>query len=306
MKVVIKPFDVGVNEDPVYKLGFEKYENITKDCYFFLADAYKIMFENKYEDKERYFLCLEEPNFCTDFDGPHAKLDSGWGSIVTNGNVFQSKPIEKVYTLCPYTAECFNNRTHVFFPFNEEKIPSSFNKIYDVIYTGGVPAYTNWNKFLEVIYKYNFRDVHYNRGTNPNCSYNEKLDLYSKSKISICHGLAIAYPQHVERYKSFPNSQKNEAFKHLDKFILPQIKSRVFESAFSKSIILYWKDPWNTIEHYFEPEKEFLYFNDENDLKEKIDEILKNYDKYKHIADAAYEKAINNYTTKHFVNKYLL
>lgn len=305
MKVISCLHKNGLNADPIYNLGFEKYENIGRDCYLFLGDAYSSVFDERMYDKERVFLSLEEPNFCTDIDGPHAKLHDGWGSVSTGGKLFQSKPVENILTLCPYTAECFDNRTAVFFPFNEDLIPNSYDKIYDVIYTGGIPAFTQWGKFLDVMYKYNFRDVHYSRGTNPSCSYIEKLQLYSKSKISLCHGLAIAYPEHISRYKAFPKSEINKAFSHLDKNIMPQIKSRVFESAFSKSIILYWKDPWNTIENFFEPEKEFIYFENENDLKEKIEEILNNYDKYKQVAENAYNKAINNYTTKHFVEKYL-
>lgn len=305
MKVLACLHNNGLNADPIYNLGFEKYENIGRDCYLFLGDAYAKAFEEQYYDKERIFLSLEEPNFCTDVDGPHAKLYDGWGSTRTNGELFQSKPVDKVLTLCPYTAECFENRTAVFFPFNEDLIPKTHDKIYDVIYTGGVPAFTSWGSFLDVMYKYNFRDVHYSRGTNPSCSYHEKLELYAKTKISLCHGLAIAYPEHINRYKSFPKSQQNKAFSHLHKNLMPQIKSRVFESAFSKSIILYWKDPWNTIENFFEPEKEFIYFENEIDLKQKIDDILSNYERYQIIAENAYNKAINNYTTKHFVDKYL-
>jgi spore maturation protein CgeB len=70
-------------------------------------------------------------------------------------------------------------------------------------------------------------------------------------------------------------------------------------------LILCKKDNWNIIEKWFEPNKEFLYFENEIDLENLITEILKNYDKYQIIINNAYNKAINNYTTRHFVEKYL-
>jgi len=56
------------------------------------------------------------------------------------------------------------------------------------------------------------------------------------------------------------------------------------------------------VEEFFEPEKEFIYYDDKKDLEEKVDEITKNWEKYEHITEAAYQKAINNYTTKHLFN----
>ena len=86
---------------------------------------------------------------------------------------------------------------------------------------------------------------------------------------------------------------------------MPQIKSRVFEAAFNKSLILCLKDPWNIIEMFFKPETEFIYFENEIDLAEKILYIKNNYKEFEHIIENAYQKAINNYTTQHFYKKYL-
>ena len=58
------------------------------------------------------------------------------------------------------------------------------------------------------------------------------------------------------------------------------------------------KDPWNAIEYFYEPEKEFLYYEDEKELPEMISEISNNWQKYTHIVDNAYDRAINNYTTE--------
>lgn len=77
----------------------------------------------------------------------------------------------------------------------------------------------------------------------------------------------------------------------------------MFEAAFSRSLILCKKDEFNVIERYFEPNKEFVYFED--NLQDKIEEILANYPKYERIIENAYQRAIKNYTTKAFVNDFL-
>ena len=61
------------------------------------------------------------------------------------------------------------------------------------------------------------------------------------------------------------------------------------------------RDPWNIIEYWFEPDKEFIYYDNEEDLPEIINGILSNWEDYESIIDNAFEKAINNYTTDHFM-----
>lgn len=279
----------GLIHDPLYYLGFEKYEKKAIDCYLFMADFYKELSSKKFEDKYKIVLTLEEPNFCTGNEkGKHASI---------------SKYTNKILTLCPYTAELFDDRKFVFFPFNEDYIPKVQNKIWDIIYTGSIPKNIPWNIYLTLMKDYNYRDVYYNRGTNRNCSYIEKINLYAQSKIALVHCLCTV--QNKNQYLSYPKAKYNKAFSHLNQGIMPQIKSRIFEAAFSKTLILCWKDPWKIIECFFEPEKDFLYFIDEKDLKEKLDYILNNYSKFEQIINSAYNKAINNYTTRHFVKKFI-
>ena len=56
---------------------------------------------------------------------------------------------------------------------------------------------------------------------------------------------------------------------------------------------------------WFEPEQEFMYFDNEEDLDKKINFIINNYDQFDDMRNNAYNKAVNNYTTKHFVERYL-
>jgi hypothetical protein len=302
--IVIEKFhpDNGYGEDPLLYLNLKRFENETNDFYLFLGDAYDEIFLEKYEDKPRYFLSLEEPNFCMQKDSWHEHLTVGFKN---------KKPPEKIFTLCPYTIESLkninNNRFLTFFPFNENYIFNN-EKEYDIIYTGSNPPINFWNDiFLEIkkrklkyCYSYYSNSEH---TTHHSISYKEKMTLYSKSKISICHGLFNAWGglKHLE----FINSDTNKAFSEIKKGINigPQVKSRTFESAFSKTLILLYKDNWNVTELFFTPNKDFLYFSSLEELFEIIDDFKANENNYNSIINSAYEKAINNYTTKHFINK---
>ena len=70
-------------------------------------------------------------------------------------------------------------------------------------------------------------------------------------------------------------------------------------------MILCRRDPFYIIERYFEPGKEFVYFED-NNLEETIQNILNNYGLYEKVIERAYKRAVNNYTTKKFAENYLM
>jgi len=278
----------GMTEDPLYYMNFEKYENDVRDCYFFMADFSNDLFSGRYDDKEKIVLTLEEPNSCT---------------IAAHNAQFHLKA-DKILTLCPYTADLFENRTLVFFPFSEDWIPEETEKVIDVSYFGSIETTHFWRSYIQNVFtKYNFRYGHYNMGNVPRCSYQDKLKILSQSKISVVHGLWRSLS--AEGHMQFPRASENLAFSHLDEGIGPQVKSRMFEAAFSRCVILCQRDYWNPIELWFEPEKEFMYFDNEKDLDEKINYIINHYDEFDDMRINAYNKAINNYTTKHFVDRYL-
>ena len=278
------------HDDPVYHLGFERYENTCSDFYLMLGNVYDAINSGKYDDKPKVVLSLEEPNFCT-----------------VGHHVDTFNKVNKVLTICPYTAKTIENRKFVFFPFNNELIPEKQEKTYDVIYTGSVQS-SAVSQMINAMMDYNYVFVNFNgdpRANHPKVSYKDKLNLYAKSKVTICHNLLWPSSSDFPRYRAFLNADKNKAFDHLDSGLMPQIKSRVFEAAFSRSVILCAKDNWNVIEKFFEPNKDFVYYENEKELKEKLDHIVNNYYKYEEMTNNAYEKAINNYTTEHFVNKFL-
>ena len=193
-----------------------------------------------------------------------------------------AQQVEKIFTICPSKITNRKKREDVFFPIDEDCIPKETSKEFDIVYAGYANA-KHVSDIVDILKDYNYRYISFAQTnglvTNINVSYFEKLEILSKCKISLIHNLA-------------GNGT-------------PQLKSRAFESAAAKSLILCKKDDWNIIEYWFEEGKDFLYFTDSSDLKEKINHILANYDDYQFMIENAYNKLVNNYTTRHFVKKYL-
>ncbi|PIR43597.1 hypothetical protein COV24_02115 [candidate division WWE3 bacterium CG10_big_fil_rev_8_21_14_0_10_32_10] len=230
----------------------------------------------------------------------------------------------KIFTLCPYTADWLNaknknkKRIPIYFVYNEEFIPPKAEKKYDIIYTGHIVSKTLLND-LKTMSKFNYRFVSNSKHelvTNMSAPYDEKMRLITQSKITLVHNLLYPNFYHILNVWRLSGYRNNGAFKLIPpiykpwelltnkNIVVPQLKSRVFEAAFGRSLILCKRDPFNVIERYFEPDKEFIYYDDTN-LESKITEILKNFSKYEKVIDNAYNKAVDNYTVTKFVDTYL-
>lgn len=231
----------------------------------------------------------------------------------------------KVFTLCPFTAKYLNEqqradrRVPIFFPFNENFIPPESEKLYDIIYTGHLHPKPILRD-MKAISRFNYRLVSnsdHELVTNRGAGYQEKLSLISQSKITLTHNLLYPTIRHVFNVWGYPNWRENQAFSDipgpfglLKKLLVgpeievPQLKSRIFEAAFCRSLILCKKDNFNVIEKYFTPDKEFIYY-EEDRLVETINKILSNYDRYLPVIDNAYSRAVDQYTSAAFFDKYL-
>ncbi len=186
--------------------------------------------------------------------------------------------VEKILTICPSDRP---KRQLVFFPFNEYYIPKQEEKIFDVVYSGSLAAYTD--SWFSVITKFNYRFISFLndwRVTNRNASYVDKLKIMAQTKIGLCHS-------------------------QVGSLIGTQVKTRYFELAMARTLILCLKDDYNVITNFFEPDKEFLYFENASDLEEKIKYILANYDEFAPMIERAHEKCKAEYTTRRFIEKYL-
>jgi len=71
----------------------------------------------------------------------------------------------------------------------------------------------------------------------------------------------------------------------------------------SKTINLVERDPWNVIEDWYEPDKHFVYFDNNNDLSNKIKNILGDWPSYQQMLEDSYNHSIENYTCDHLIKE---
>jgi len=228
---------------------------------------------------------------------------------------------DKIHTICPYSAKWLNEKRGLekfitaIIPYPESHIPEkAVEKEFDVLYWGAVhnqhhldmlDVFKNYNhNFLTLGFEYwGIRNPDYIQFiTAQNLPRAKMWDIMRKTKITLCSNLLYLKPESAHAAKQIEGWEDNEALHRVDDHIMPQMKTRPLEAIMNRSLLLILRDPWNVVEEFFEPEKEFIYYDDKKDLEEKVDEITKNWEKYEHITEAAYQKAINNYTTKHLFN----
>jgi len=62
------------------------------------------------------------------------------------------------------------------------------------------------------------------------------------------------------------------------------------------------KNPWKVDEMWFEADKEFIFFENDDELPSLIEEITSNWHKYENIVENAFIKATTEYTVENFLN----
>ena len=134
--------------------------------------------------------------------------------------------------------------------------------------------------------------------------YYDKLNILSRTKICLVHNVLLPVT-HFPNYSKYINDSlfKEHIPWHDDTLTLvPQLKSRMFEGALMGCILLVYRDEYNIVERYFEENKDFIYFDSDEDLDSTVKLILDNYDEYKHIAENAKNKVMNNYMIGNLVD----
>lgn len=279
-------------DDPALKLNFESLDTSDTPNIEFHIDPRKDFFREK---NKKYY--------CLDFELPNGFIgDSGRNDSIN----FYEKNYDKIFTICPYTVKLRNNflgknlYQYVYFPSPNE-LNRENSKIYDVFYAGSGSDYILNDEIL----KYNYRAINQIPNkyiTNIGVSFNEKMDMVSKSKITIVHNII-----NVEKFQFnfdtthyFDIRKTKLPFKHIT-----QHKSRVIEAARCKSLILCKEDDFNIIEDFFTPNVHFIYFNNEN-LGEKLTDILNNYNDYTHIIENAFKKINECYGINNFYKEFIL
>jgi hypothetical protein len=265
--------------DPVRNLNFDRYKLSNKVRISWGINSLETKYEQGYTNIAIYF---EEPNFLLSHEVDHL-----------------SENYDVKLTLCKYSSNEFNKKNtkksyNVFFPIDtillKEKIWDKYNynlgtqiptwKNINVLYTG--------NDHFNIIYHFKHIMNKYNEKNIEFPTYLSKMETYLHSKIAIVHNILLFMEGDEIVWDKVPEFKGN--------YIIPQLKSRVFEAACSQCIILCLKDDYNVIEDWFTPNEDFLYFSSKNELDNLIVEILNNYEKYAFLGFNAYNKCMNTYT----------
>ncbi len=246
---------------------------------------------------------------------------------------------DEVYSICPYTSDWTNEQLgrklmkYCFYPVTPEAInpknteggivgkllnnlrlnlgavsapvPTDLEKSYDVCYVGGLYSQEH-RAMMDIVSKYKYIFITQGgekKATHRYLSNADKINFVAKCKVGICFNKLYPTEGHIVNKKSYSGWQSNKAFEHLSDPIpiLPQIKTRLHELALCRTLILCHRDPWNLVEDYYEPGKDFIYFDNVEDLNTIIPEILNNYGVYQHMIESAYMK-VRNYSTRHLVD----
>ncbi len=216
----------------------------------------------------------------------------------------------EVYCVCPFTCQFMNEHygyekfKYIPYPFTNLSVTEFGNYDADVSWMGSIHGQDHISA-VETMQKFNYKfltsqrntwmrhPLEFNACTHVLLPNDEKLVELSKSRSSLSFNMI---------YMS-PSSRKNDfqAFEKFDEGIMPQFKVRNHEIASSKSLLLVKKDPWDLMEDFYEPEKEFIYFENFDELYDIIDDVSKNFDNYTHIIEAAYEKS-KSFTSEKIYN----
>lgn len=228
----------------------------------------------------------------------------------------------EVYTICPYTAKWFNetlktktkfvsmpyvhNLKYNIYANNRKKFDIAYaGLIHDEEIAGYVRAIRNYNYVFTSMPAYNRVHTVDSLITHNNIPNTSKWLVLSATKMAIIQNNLYLRPEHVNSVKSLPNWEDNKAFSHIDTGVIPQLKSRTVESALCRNLMLVKRDHWNVIENWFSPNKDFIYFDNANDLQIKTKELLEKYDgkEVQSIIDNAYNKVVKYYNTKYLFER---
>ena len=261
-------------------------------------------------------------NICIDLEQPNSWYPDSAISRALN----REKMFDKIIAISEATTNTRNTQLGVqryiytFFPFSAKYIPTDFTKEYDIFYSGHVNPDYPLHKHIMIPVLQKFEKTHkvfVVSGRNRKhtiyanigeIDYPTKLNLNAKSKISITYD--HHYPGASRWSNKVPsiNGKFGEWRKgKMGEWCSPQHKARTVEAFFTKSLALVYRDPFNIIENFCTPDKHFIYYDSKEDLQEKCEHILQNYEDpyYQNIINNAYEHAIENFTTEAFYNRYI-
>jgi len=213
--------------------------------------------------------------------------------------------------ICPFTCAFLNDvfkttkyRT-TFFPLEFKQYVEQPRTL-DVFYTG--------NKMASIPVSIIFDEVCKRLGESTLSSlmgsmsgddgYFKKLEILNNTKICIVHNVLAPPTQfpHFSNHVEDPMCIKHLPWHSTPTDIVPQMKTRIFEGAMMRCVLLVYKDKYRLHEKYFVENEDFIYWETAEELSLKIDMILSNYEAYVPLAISAHTRMKHCYQLKQFVD----
>jgi hypothetical protein len=134
--------------------------------------------------------------------------------------------------------------------------------------------------------------------------YFKKLELLNNTKICIVHN-NLSPPTIFPKFSGHitdPLCTKHLPWHSAPTEIVPQLKTRIFEGAMMRCVLLVYKDKHRVHEAYFKENEDFLYWETPEELSSKVDLILSNYEAFVPMAISAHKRMTSCYQVKNFVD----
>lgn len=210
----------------------------------------------------------------------------------------QVNRFNEVYTICPYSAKWYQEQTGIphkliWHPYATNVTPGSQPKDHDVVYFGGCHGPIH-EQMLDVISQFNYGFMSLNdhpKRTACRDGTQAKYDYISQFKISVCFHVAPLNNTHLQTILGLYMGDIPWEIKEGYENLMPQFKARMHEAAYNRCVNLVYRDPWGLARLWYRDD-EFVYFDDMDDLKDKIQHILDNYNDYQDMIEKAYQRSL--------------
>lgn len=227
---------------------------------------------------------------------------------------------DRYLTIDPFSNEFFKATEgrvgeSVFIPTDPDLVPPFAHKReYDLVYTGHLVSADLIETLTELSRRFKVAVVsnsNHRLVTHQGLNYREKLEVISNSRAALIHNVLWPSRDHLRSLRSnVPLWREHEAFHHLqnrrlfDRPVVPQLKSRLFEAAFCGAAPLIMRDDWRLAERFF-PTRLVPTTGSKN-VPQNIEEILASSRELTTIGLEARELAFQKFTTRHFIEKFLV
>ena len=301
MKLLSNDQRLNYKFDPALNFGFEKH---SLDLGFTLVMSITKPEAIKGVKGRAIYFDLEEPN----------------RFFVKNWNPDENREWDQYLTIDPYSNQFFRSKEgrageSVFIPTDPDKVPPILQKRkYDLVYTGHLVSADLLKTLTGLSRKFNVAVVSNSDHplvTHKGLNYEEKLEVISNSRAALIHNVLWPAKDDIKTLKNkVPLWREHGAFSHLnqrslfDTPVVPQLKSRLFEAAFCGAAPLILRDDWHLAERFFP--SNLVPTIGAKHVTQNIEDILASGSELTTIGLEAREVAFQNFTTAHFIEKFLV